>query len=110
MMANSEKAKRYFRKRVDLFPLLSKMKLWPSRAGTLHGIRTIVEKGNYAEVTTHCNHVIILRNSKNGRVARWLRNKWYFKVCPVCRIPDWKLEKFSRSVFSQHFGTDLRNG
>ena len=34
-------AKRYYRKRVALFRLIDKIKLWPSRSGTLHGIRNI---------------------------------------------------------------------
>lgn len=108
-MSTNSPAKRYFRKRVDLFRLLHKLKLWPSRSGTLHGIKSIVEKGNYAEVTTHCNHMIIVRNSKHSRVARWLRNKWLFDTCKDCKVPQWKLDKFSQSFFTQHYGSDLLN-
>ena len=39
-MGNKEK-KRYYRKKTELFLLLDKMKLWPSRSGILHGIREI---------------------------------------------------------------------
>ena len=104
---SSEPVKRYFRKRVDLFRLLQKLKLWPSRSGTLHGIKSMVEKGDYAEITTHCDHVIIVHNSKRSRVARWLRNKWFFDTCVQCRIPEWKLAKYSQSVFTPHYGSDL---
>jgi len=34
-------SKRYYRKRVELFRLIDKIKLWPSRTGILHGIKTI---------------------------------------------------------------------
>lgn len=105
-MSNTEK-KRYYRKRVDFYKLINKIKLWPSRTGVMHGIKTIVEKGNYLEVTTHCGHVFLVRNSKHSRAARWLRNKWMYSSCRACRIPDWKLEKFSKTFFTQHYGSQL---
>ena len=36
---SSKERKRYYRKKTELFLLLEKMKLWPSRTGILHGIR-----------------------------------------------------------------------
>lgn len=103
----SKTRKRYYRKRVDFFRLLSKMKLWPSRSGVLHGIKSIVKKGPYTEITTHCGHVFLTSTSKNSRAARWLRNKWAFRACPDCRVPDWKLEKYSKTFFDQHYGSTL---
>ena len=41
---SAESNKRYYRKHVDFFRLLEKIKLWPSRNGTLHGIRSITYK------------------------------------------------------------------
>lgn len=75
-MVSEGSPKRYYRKRVDFFRLLQKIKLWPSRSGVLHGIKQITEKDKYAEVVTHCNLKFIIRNSKSSRAARWLRNKW----------------------------------
>lgn len=106
-MSGNDSKKRYYRKRVDFFRLLDKLKLWPSRSGVMHGIKSMVKKGDYAEITTHCNNVILVRNSKNSRAARWLRNKWFHEACKDCRVPGWKLEKFSQSFFSQHYGSDL---
>lgn len=91
--------KRYIRKHEDLSSVLNKIKMWPSRTGTLHGIRTISLKGAYVEFTTHCGQKLQLKNSKTSRVSRWLRNKWYIKSCPRCKIPTWKLEKFSSTSF-----------
>lgn len=99
--------KRYYRKRVDFFRLLQKIKLWPSRKGILHGIKSIEEKGDFAEITTHCNHTFIIKNSKTSRAARWLRNKWMADTCKTCRIPSWKLEKYSSTFFTQHYGSEL---
>ncbi|WP_073048821.1 pyrrolysine--tRNA(Pyl) ligase small subunit [Dethiosulfatibacter aminovorans] len=99
--------KRYYRKHVDFFDLLQKVKLWPSRNGTLHGIKKMQIKGDYAEITTHCNEKFIVKRSKNSHSARWLRNKWYRQTCKKCRIPDWKLEKYSTTCFNQNFGKDL---
>lgn len=103
----AETKKRYYNKRVDFFRLLSKIKLWPSRSGVLHGIKTIKKKGAYVEITTHCGHNFMVRISKNSRAARWLRNKWAFKICPQCRVPAWKIEKYSTTVFAKHYGSQL---
>jgi pyrrolysyl-tRNA synthetase-like protein len=106
-MGESKIKKRYYRKRVDFFRLVEKIKLWPSRTGLLHGVKSFVEKGNYAEVTTHCNKTFLVHNSKNSRAARWLRNKYAAGACKECRVPDWKMEKYSSTLFSQHYGSDL---
>jgi pyrrolysyl-tRNA synthetase-like protein len=100
-------AKRYYRKRVALFRLIDKIKLWPSRSGTLHGIRAIEKIGDQAQITTHCNKTFLANDSRNSRAARWLRNKWFKDVCPICRIPDWKLEKYSSTQFKRHYGSAL---
>ncbi|ATW28110.1 pyrrolysine--tRNA(Pyl) ligase small subunit [Candidatus Formimonas warabiya] len=103
----SKEKKRYYRKNVDFFKLIEKIKLWPSRNGTLHGIRSMKITGNTAEIVTHCNERFIIRNSKNSRAARWLRNKWFFHVCPGCKIPQWKLEKYSATYLNQFWGSSL---
>lgn len=99
--------KRYYRKRVDFFKLLQKMKLWPSRKRVMHGIKDLKITGNKAIITTHCNETFTAYNSKNSRAHRVLRNKWGFTPCPTCRIPAWKLEKYSSTRFSQSYGSDL---
>jgi pyrrolysyl-tRNA synthetase-like protein len=111
-MSESKKAakQRYYRKRVELFRLIDKIKLWPSRTGLLHGIRTIEVMGESARITTHCNKTFTVNNSRNSRAARWLRNKWYAGACPVCRVPEWKLAKYSSTQFKRHHGSDLLKG
>jgi pyrrolysyl-tRNA synthetase-like protein len=99
----------YYQKRIELFRLIGKVKLWPSRNGMLHGIRTIEISGNRARITTHCNKTFDALNSKKSRAARWLRNKWCVKHCPECSIPDWKIVKYSETKFSKHHGSTLSN-
>lgn len=99
--------KRFYRKRVRLFNLITKIKLWPSRTGRLHGIRTIEILGDEARLTTHCNKEFIVSNSLNSRAARWLRNKWFVRICPECGVPDWKLEKYASTRFRRHQGSML---
>ena len=99
--------KRYYRKRVRLFNLIDKIKLWPSRTGNLHGIRSIEITGTKAKLTTHCNEEFFTSNSMNCRAGRWLRNKWFIKICPKCGIPAWKLEKYSSTLFKRHKGSLL---
>ncbi|MFO8143055.1 MAG: pyrrolysine--tRNA(Pyl) ligase small subunit [Dehalococcoidales bacterium] len=90
----------FYPKRIPLFKLIDKIKLWPSRTGVLHGIKSFEVRGDsYALITTHCNKQMIVRNSKNSHAARWLRNKWYAKTCDKCRVPQWKIEKYSVTVF-----------
>ena len=116
---NSEKkpkkpAKRYYRKRVELISLIEKIKLWPSRKGILHGIRSIEKLGDQVRITTHCNKEFLINNSRNSRAARWLRNKLFVGVCPQCGVPQWKLEKYDSTRFKRHQGSlllkDEKNG
>jgi len=99
--------RRFYRKRVDLFRLIDKIKIWPSRKGLLHGIKAIEITGDQARITTHCSKTFMVNNSRNSRAARWLRNKWFKGVCPACGIPEWKLEKYASTHFRRHHGSDL---
>ena len=99
--------KRFYRKRTRLFNLINKIKLWPSRTGRLHGVKTIEVMGEKARLTTHCNKTFIIGNSLNSRAGRWLRNKWFVGVCPGCGVPEWKLEKYASTRFRRHQGTLL---
>lgn len=104
-----DEKKRYYRKNVALFLLIDKIKLWPSRSGTLHGIKSIEESRHTAEITTHCGKTFRVKDSRNSRAARWLRNKWAAEPCKECRIPEWKLEKYSKTMFHSHYGSDLHH-
>jgi pyrrolysyl-tRNA synthetase-like protein len=100
-------AKRYYRKRVELFNLIEKIKLWPSRKGILHGIKSIEKMGDQALITTHCNEKFMVNNSRNSRAVRWLRNKWFSGACGACAVPEWKLAKYSSTYFKRHHGSFL---
>ena len=109
-MTPKENSKRvYYRKQIPLFRLIDKMKRWPSRKGILHGIISFDVKGSYATLITHCNREMVVRNSKHSRAARWLRNKWFLRACEDCRIPEWKIEKYSTTVFKRGWGSFLVN-
>jgi pyrrolysyl-tRNA synthetase-like protein len=101
-------AKRYYRKKNDLFTLLNKIKLWPSRSGILHGIKTLENRGEIIYITTHCGHSYQVRNSRNSRAARWLRNKYYLSACSSCKVPEWKLQKYGQTIFSRFQGAILK--
>jgi pyrrolysyl-tRNA synthetase-like protein len=106
--ANTKRvAKRYYRKKTDLFSLLTKIKLWPSRTGILHGISTLLITGESATVTTHCGKSFKIKNSRNSRAARWLRNKYYQNACKHCQVPEWKLQKYGETFFSP-YGESLK--
>ncbi len=101
------KKKRTYRKNQPLFTLIGKMKLWPSRKGILHGIRSMEIIGNSSVISTHCGKTFTVRNSRNSRAGRWLRNKIYVVPCKVCAVPDWKLEKYQRTSFQKKSGAVL---
>jgi len=100
--------KKYYRKQAGIFALIRKIKLWPSRKGVLHGVKFFEVRGIYAEIITHCNRRVIIRDSRRSRAVRWLRNKWYSDECNECHIPRWKLEKFSLTSFSRYHGSQLK--
>jgi pyrrolysyl-tRNA synthetase-like protein len=91
--------KRYIAKNQSLFKVVNKIKLWPSKSGMLHSIKSVEQNGNIAVITTFCGETFTVRDSRNSRSARWLRNRWYMKPCPKCGIPEWKLSKYSTTVF-----------
>lgn len=101
------KKKKYYRKNVSFFKLVEKIKLWPSRSGTLHGIRSMEITGKVAEITTHCGEKLIVWDSRNSRAARWLSNKWCACTCGKCKIPAWKIEKYSITMMTQKWGSSL---
>lgn len=104
----SEDKKRYYRKRNELFVILEKMKLWPSKNGVIHGIKEIDYRGEVAIITTHCGQTFTARNSRKSRAARWLRNKWAVRPCTKCRVPEWKMEKYTSTMFTD-YGSDLKH-
>lgn len=104
----SMKKVRYYRKDLDLLSLLKKIKLWPSRKGILHGIKTIDDYGEYAIVTTHCGEVFKVRNSRSSRASRWIKKKWSYCTCGKCKIPDWKIEKYSSTIMTKKWGSGLK--
>ncbi len=105
----SGKKTRTYRKHQYLFALIGKMKLWPSRKGLLHGIRTMDIQGEFAVITTHCGKTFTVRNSRTSRASRWLRNKLVVAPCPACGVPDWKLEKYQGTMFRKKSGSVLHN-
>ena len=102
-------AKRFYRKKVDLLSLLNKIKLWPSRTGTLHGLKVVTQVGEWLHLTTHCGRSFKVRNSRKSRAARWLRGKFCRSHCKACAVPDWKLAKYGSTFFRRHQGSTLRN-
>jgi pyrrolysyl-tRNA synthetase-like protein len=95
-----EEKKRYVYKNQSLYALINKIKLWPSRTGLLHGIKSVVYKGKTIKIITHCGEEFTVWDSKNSRSARWVRNRWCTHPCPKCKVPEWKLSKYSSTIFT----------
>ncbi|MGN1015323.1 MAG: pyrrolysine--tRNA(Pyl) ligase small subunit [Butyricicoccus sp.] len=91
--------KRYVYKNQPLSQMIETIKLWPSRSGRLHGIKNIQYHDQLLVITTHCGITFTVNDSRHSRSDRWLRNSYVKDACPKCRVPDWKLEKYSATVF-----------
>ena len=94
-----ETKKRYMHKNQSLYTLINKIKLWPSRKGVIHGLKTVEKNGELIRITTHCGEEFTVWDSKKSRSARWLRNRWCTHPCKKCNVPQWKLSKYSATVF-----------
>ena len=70
-----------------LYDLIKEAGLYVTRVGVLHKVNEVDLKSRTIKVVTNCGLVIRVKNSKRGRVARWLRNKWYTRAraCRKCR-------------------------
>lgn len=97
---DADKIKRYIYKNQRIYGMVDTIKLWPSRSGVLHGVKKVERRGNLVEITTHCGETFTAWDSKSSRSARWLRNRWYKKPCPLCKVPQWKLDKYSATEFT----------
>ena len=85
-------------RRQHLLPLVEKVKLWPSRTGRLHGVRSLRTEGDWIFIETHCGEAFRVHNSTSGRGKRQIKHGYYHTVCKKCGIPDWKLDKFKKST------------
>lgn len=103
----AEAKKRYYRKNFLFFKLVEKLKLWPSRTGILHGVKSIEVNGRVATITTHCGETFTVWDSRTSRAARWLRNKWCSAACGRCKVPQWKIEKYTATMMTQKWGSNL---
>jgi len=95
-------------KRPPLLHLVSKVKLWPSKRGILHGVKKVEGFGSTVRLQTHCNKTIVVKDSRRGRAARWLRNRWTIRRCELCRVPKWKVERFSKGAKTPHLLADAK--
>jgi len=96
MASSSNLRTKYREKNAGLLKSLDKIKLWPSRTGVLHGVKEVRSSGEWITLSTHCGIELKVRNSKNGRGLRQLKNRYFDKPCKKCAIPQWKLDKFAR--------------
>jgi pyrrolysyl-tRNA synthetase-like protein len=87
------------RKRQSLAQIVGVIRLWPSRSGVLHGVRSVRVSGNWVRIETHCGQCFMVRDSRTSRGHRHLTNKIWETKCPKCRIPAWKAEKFNKTEF-----------
>ncbi|MEZ5334209.1 MAG: pyrrolysine--tRNA(Pyl) ligase large subunit [Methanolobus sp.] len=84
--------------RKPLDTLISKNGLWVSRNGRLHGVKKCETSQKYIRIEMDCGDIVTVRNSRNSRSARALRNHKFQKPCKNCRLPDDRINEFSRKI------------
>ncbi|MBP1909574.1 pyrrolysine--tRNA(Pyl) ligase [Methanolobus bombayensis] len=84
--------------RKPLDTLISKNGLWVSRNGRLHGVKKCETSQKYIRIEMDCGDIVTVRNSKNSRSARALRNHKFQKPCKRCRLSDDRINEFSRKI------------
>ena len=81
-------------KRPELYTMMDKAMLFVTKNGKLHGIKSLGRKGAFILLYTHCDQEFKIRDSRNSKTARWLRNGYVHRSCKSCDIPRWKVAKF----------------
>src|SRR5665648_848899 len=69
------KKQRYLRRQKDPFTIVQQIKLWPSKNGILHGVRSVKLKSGRIVCKRHSCRTLDQSKSKNIRFARHLRNE-----------------------------------
>ncbi len=94
--------------RKPLDSLISKNGLWVSRNGRLHGIKSCEASQKNLRITMDCGEVVKVRNSRSSRAARSLRNRKFQKPCKRCRVPEEKIQEFSRKISKNEVKVSVR--
>lgn len=75
--------------------LVNELGFFVSRSGRLHKTSSITRHGDYLKLSMKCGQCIIIRDSRQSRATRWLRNKWMKKPCRGCKIKTEDLSRFT---------------
>ncbi|MCP8307830.1 MAG: hypothetical protein H3Z52_01050 [archaeon] len=81
-------------KKRSVSSLVNELGFFVSRSGRLHKVSSIVEHGDYVKLLMKCGQCIIVRDSRQSRATRWLKNKWMRKPCRSCKIKSGDLSRF----------------
>ena len=81
-------------KKRSVSSLVNELGFFISRSGRLHKVSSMVEQGDYLKLSMKCGQCIIVRDSRQSRATRWLKNKWMKKPCRGCKIQSGDLSRF----------------
>jgi len=82
-------------KKRSVSSLVGELGFFVSRSGSLHKVSSMAEQGDYLEISMKCGQCIIVRDSRQSRATRWLKNKWMRKPCRGCKIKSGDLSRFT---------------
>jgi pyrrolysyl-tRNA synthetase-like protein len=82
-------------KKRSVSSLVDELGFFISRTGRLHKVSSMVEQGYYVRLSMKCGQCTIVRNSRQSRATRWLRNKWMRKPCRGCKIKSGDISRFT---------------
>ena len=81
-------------RRPELSALIDSSMVYPSRNRILHKVKSVKHVGRFLYLTMECNTVVKVKDSKRGRVARWITKNVYWKLCRRCKIPKSFIDEY----------------
>lgn len=82
-------------KKRSVSSFVSEIGFFVSRSGRLHKVSSILEHGDFLRLSMRCGQCIFVRDSRQSRATRWLKNGWMRKPCRGCKIKSGDLSKFT---------------
>jgi len=73
-----------YKQQPRLSSLIEKYKIYPSRNRVMHNVKSVQQCGLMLHLTLNCGMKIIVKDSKRGRGARWIKQMVYWCECKQC--------------------------
>jgi pyrrolysyl-tRNA synthetase-like protein len=80
---------REFKMKFSAYQLIRESGMYISRNKIMHKVNYVQKNNNTIIIITNCGRKIVIRDSKKGRIIRWLEKKHlkkYLQKCKKCKF------------------------